>query len=278
MEIDRTMAHLEHFSRSDGKQAQTYLCGFEISGEQGLHIGHHLVLRYLKEKADLGKRAIVLLSGVHAWLNDKPGKIQALFKSDEVQDCDKLVTRKKRMREQIDKIYPGLDVIDYQSHLDSKYFYQLLRLAKNMKTRQVLKSLPDDLREVSAGEGVSPSKFFYVLLQILDPQILGADGVVAGIDQRKIYMRVRDIYPRLGYLVPQMTLFPLLQVRGRKVSKSNMTTNYSLNSEFYRGIEDRDPQYDQLIESLREYDKSCGYEEDSRLRILRELAPLRESS
>lgn len=192
---------IEVIGTAEGKVT---LIGLEVSGPR-LHLGHHMILRDLER---CGGRKIIYLSEIHAQLNNKAYQEKNLIS----------------LIRQIKLIYPSLEVITSKELLSRDYFLKVLKLSKYLKFRDFARSLPDDIMEKKntlTGETSMTSNYLlYVIMQVCDSNQLGADQIYAGMDQRKIYMRLREVYPKIGWSVPKMYFYPLLTYEGKKLSKS----------------------------------------------------------
>jgi tyrosyl-tRNA synthetase len=80
------------------------------------------------------------------------------------------------------------------------YWENFIRFSKHMTLSRTMRSLAIMGRTQS--ERLDFSQLIYPLMQAVDIKALDLDIVHAGMDQRKIHMLVREIFPKLGWKVP----------------------------------------------------------------------------
>ncbi|GIU68500.1 MAG: tyrosine--tRNA ligase [Candidatus Pacearchaeota archaeon] len=146
-------------------------CGYEVSGE--IHLGHLVTILKLKDLQDAGIKIKVLLADWHTWLNKKG---DWNFVNDQLLQWEKGFKALGLKSE----IIKGMS---YQTK--KEYFEDVLKLALKVTVKRGIRSMQQVARDI---ENAKISQIIYPLMQVVDVKFLKTNFVVAGIDQRKIYM------------------------------------------------------------------------------------------
>jgi tyrosyl-tRNA synthetase len=164
--------------------------GFEISGM--LHIGS-LVIPGLKIEDLLaaGCKCIVFLADWHAWINNK---LEG--------DMEKIQDASKYYREAFQLISPKIQLILGSDlyHDNDDYWKNLVQVAKKCTLNRVTRCLTIMGRKED--EKLDFAQFLYPPLQSADIREMKVDIAHAGMDQRKVHMLVRDVFPKLNWKTP----------------------------------------------------------------------------
>jgi len=164
--------------------------GMEISGP--LHLGSLVITGYkLRDFLEAGFRTTVFLADWHSYLNDKLGG-----------DWDRIRRAAKYYAEAFRAFAPGVDVV-LGSELYSRtpdYWEWMVRFAKRVTLARASRTLTIAGRK--AGENLDMDQYIYPLMQATDIRALGVDVAHAGMDQRKVHMLAREVFPRLGWRKP----------------------------------------------------------------------------
>ena len=164
--------------------------GFEISGM--LHIGS-LVVPGLKIEDLLaaGCKCIVFLADWHAWINNK---LEG--------DMEKIQIASKYYREAFQLISPKIQLILGSDlyHDNDEYWKNLVLVAKKCTLNRVTRCLTIMGRKED--EKLDFAQFLYPPLQSADIREMKVDIAHAGMDQRKVHMLVRDVFPKLNWKAP----------------------------------------------------------------------------
>ena len=176
----QTVAHPKHY------------IGLEISGV--LHLGS-LILTGFKIndliKADIN--TTVFLADWHTYINDKLGG-----------DWNKIKKVSQYYTEAFKFFCPGVNIVlgsDLYKQQGQDYWENFVRFSKQMTLARTMRSLT--IMGRSGGEkNIDLSQLLYPPMQSVDIKALDLDIVHAGMDQRKIHMLVREIFPKLGWKVP----------------------------------------------------------------------------
>jgi tyrosyl-tRNA synthetase len=165
--------------------------GLEISGK--LHLGS-LVLTGFKIndfiKADV--KATVFLADWHTYINNK---VEG--------NWEKIAILAKYYGEAFKFFCPGVEIVtgsELYSKCGADYWQDLVRFSKHMTLARATRSLT--IMGRTEKDNLDLSQLLYPPMQSVDIRALGLDIVHAGMDQRKIHMLVREIYPKLNWKVP----------------------------------------------------------------------------
>ena len=146
-------------------------CGYECSGE--IHLGHLVTIIKLLDLQKAGIKVRVLLADWHTWLNKK-GNWN--FVNQQLRKWEKGF-RSVGLKAEIIK------GTSFQKNPD--YFEDILRLALDITVNRGIRSMQQVARDI---KNAKISQIIYPLMQVEDVKALGVNFVVAGSDQRKIYM------------------------------------------------------------------------------------------
>lgn len=172
------------------KNSPNHYIGYEISGL--LHVGS-LILPGIKIKdfIQASCNCTVFLGDWHAWINNKLegdwDKIQKAAKYYE--EAFKLVDKKI-------KIVLGSDLY----HNNDDYWKDVIKVSKHSTLARITRCLTIMGRKED--EKLDFAQFIYPPMQAADMKALDIDIVHAGMDQRKVHMLARDIFPKLKWKPP----------------------------------------------------------------------------
>ncbi len=181
-------------------------CGYECSGE--IHLGHLVTIMKLMDLERAGVKIKVLLADWHTWLNQK----------GDWGVVNKQVSNWQRGIKATGLNAEFIKGTDFQRKLD--YIDDVLRLALKTTVNRGVRAMQQVARDI---ENAKISQIIYPLMQIEDVKKLGANFVVAGSDQRKIYMLGLDNGKEINlqeavYLYN--SIIPSLKGPGGKMSSS----------------------------------------------------------
>src|SRR5919108_2027945 len=164
--------------------------GLEISGV--LHLGS-LVLNGFKinDFIKASFKCTVFLADWHTYLNDK------LYGNwDKIKEISEYYADAFRI------FCPGVN-IELGSELyqrTSDYWKNLMHFSKHISLPRTIRSLT--IMGRTDRENIDIAQLLYPPMQSVDIMALDLDVVHAGMDQRKIHMLAREIFPKLGWKVP----------------------------------------------------------------------------
>jgi tyrosyl-tRNA synthetase len=173
--------------------------GLEISGM--LHIGSLVMTGFkINDFMKAGINTTVFLADWHTYINDKMGG-----------DWDRIKKVSQYYTEAFKFFCPSVNIV-LGSDLYKKtqdYWENFVRFSKHMTLARTMRSLTIMGRS-EAEKNLDLSQLLYPPMQSVDIKALDLDIVHAGMDQRKIHMLVREIFPKLGWKVPVLVHHHLL--------------------------------------------------------------------
>ena len=190
--------------------------GLEISGK--LHLGSLILTGYkINDFIEAGVDCNVFLADWHTYINNKLDN-----------DWQKIIKVSKYYDEAFRFFCPGVNIILgstlYNTYED--YWKNFMMFSKHMTLSRTLRALT--IMGRSEKEKLDFSQLMYPSMQSADIKALDIDIVHAGMDQRKIHMLVREIFPKLGWKVPVSVhhhLLPRLDEPTKFVSTENDEDN-----------------------------------------------------
>jgi len=165
--------------------------GIEISGF--LHLGSLITTGFkINDFVKAGVDCTVFLADWHTLLNEKlGGNFETIRKvSKYYEDAFRLVC-------------PEANIVLGTNLYDSKkeYWSELVQIAKHMSLARTMRTLTIMGRSEN-DEKIDLAKLLYPAMQAADIHSLDLDIVHAGMDQRKIHMLVKDVFPKMKWKVP----------------------------------------------------------------------------
>jgi len=165
--------------------------GIEISGF--LHLGSLITTSFkINDFVKAGVDCTVFLADWHTLLNEKlGGNFETIRKvSKYYEDAFRLVCPEAN-------IVLGTDLYDSKK----EYWSELVQIAKHMSLARTMRTLTIMGRSEN-DEKIDLAKLLYPAMQAADIHSLDLDIVHAGMDQRKIHMLVKDVFPKMKWKVP----------------------------------------------------------------------------
>lgn len=190
--------------------------GLEISGF--LHLGSLISTGFkINDFIKAGVQCNVFLADWHTIINEKlEGNWDTISKvSDYYEKAFKLVC-------------PGVTIIKgtelYDSH--KEYWKDFVQFTKHMSLARTMRTLTIMGRSESE-EKIDLSKLLYPPMQAVDIHTIDVDIAHAGMDQRKIHMLVREIFPKMKWKVPVAVHHSLLPGLSEPVVEDDTGTKMS---------------------------------------------------
>lgn len=184
----------------DTKARPKHYIGLEISG--ALHVGSLLLTGFkLNDFIKAGIETTVFLADWHTYINDKLGG-----------NWDRIKEVSLYYAEAFRFFCPGVNIVlgsDLYAQLGEKYWENFVRFSKHMTLARTMRSLTIMGRSEEE-KNLELSQLLYPPMQSVDIHALDLDIVHAGMDQRKIHMLVREIFPKIGWKVPVLVHHHLL--------------------------------------------------------------------
>ena len=184
--------------------------GLEISGF--LHLGSLISTGFkINDFMKAGIDCTVFLADWHTLINDKLGG-----------DLEIISKVSKYYADAFRLVCPGVNIVMGTELYDSKkeYWAELVKFTKHMTLARTMRTLTIMGRSENE-EKIDLAKLLYPPMQAADIHSLDLDIVHAGMDQRKIHMLVREIFPKMKWKVPVAVHHSLLP--GLTQSKNNTT-------------------------------------------------------
>lgn len=191
--------------------------GLEISGF--LHLGSLISTGFkINDMIKAGVSCTAFLADWHTIINDKMGG-----------DWD-VVSRVAKYYERAFKaVCPGINIILGTDLYEEKreYWSEFIRFTKHLSLNRTRRAITIMGREDT--DSIDLAKMLYPPMQATDIHSMDLDIVHAGMDQRRIHMIVREIFPKMNWKVPVAVHHKLLpglsapagEGAGGKMSKSD---------------------------------------------------------
>ncbi len=165
--------------------------GIEISGF--LHLGSLLSTGYkINDFVKAGVKCTVFLADWHTYINDKLGA-----------DWETISKVSKYYEKAFKEVCPDVKIAKGSELYDSNkdYWTELIRFTKHMTLARTKRTLTIMGRSEN-DEKIDISKLLYPPMQAVDMHFLDVDIAHSGMDQRKIHMLAREIFPKMKWKVP----------------------------------------------------------------------------
>ncbi len=156
-------------------------CGYECSGE--IHLGHLVTILKLLDLQKAGIKVKILLADWHTWLNQKG---DWAFVNKQLSSWEKGF-KSVGLRAEVVK---GTSFQRKQEYIDD-----VLKMALDITINRGVRAMQQVARDI---ENAKISQVIYPLMQIEDVKALKVNFVLAGTDQRKIYMLGKDVGHKIG--------------------------------------------------------------------------------
>jgi len=184
--------------------------GLEISGF--LHLGSLISTGFkINDFVKAGVKCTVFLADWHTLINDKlGGDWEAISKvSKYYHDAFKLVC-------------PDVEIVLGSKLYEEKteYWSELVKFTKHMSIARTMRTLTIMGRSED-DKKIDVAKLLYPAMQAVDIHSLDVDIAHAGMDQRKIHMLVREIFPKMKWRVPVAVHHKLLPGLSKPSESSN---------------------------------------------------------
>ncbi len=165
--------------------------GIEISGF--LHLGSLLSTGYkINDFIKAGVKCTVFLADWHTFINDKLGS-----------NWETISKVSKYYEKAFKEVCPEANIVLGSKLIEEHEYYwsDFIKFTKHTSLKRVQRTLTIMGRSENE-EKTDLAKLLYPPMQAIDIHHLEVDIVHAGMDQRKIHMLVRDVFPKLGWEVP----------------------------------------------------------------------------
>lgn len=165
--------------------------GLEISGF--LHLGSLISTGFkINDFVEAGVKCTVFLADWHTLINDKLG--------GNWEDISKV---SKYYHDAFKLVCPDVEIVLGSRLYEEKreYWSELVKFTKHMSIARTMRTLTIMGRSED-DKKIDVAKLLYPAMQAVDIHSLDVDIAHAGMDQRKIHMLVREIFPKMKWRVP----------------------------------------------------------------------------
>ncbi len=174
-----------------GKEAHPkHYIGLEISGL--LHLGSLVILGFkINDFLKAGIRCKVFLADWHSYINNKLGG-----------DIEKIERVSRYYKEAFGFFCPGVE-FELGSKLyagNDQYWKDLLRFSKQITLARDTRCLT--IMGRTTRDKLDVAQYIYPPMQAVDIRAMELDIAHSGMDQRKVHVLVREVFPSLGWKVP----------------------------------------------------------------------------
>jgi len=190
--------------------------GLEISGF--LHLGSLISTGFkINDFIKAGINCTVFLADWHTVINDKLGS-----------NWENISKVSKYYADAFKLVCPGVNIVLGSDLYDSRkeYWAELVKFTKHMSLARTIRTLTI-MGRTEQEEKIDLAKLLYPPMQAIDIHSLDLDIVHAGMDQRKIHMLVREIFPKMKWKVPVAVHHKLLPGLSAPISDSQTQTKMS---------------------------------------------------
>ncbi len=165
--------------------------GLEISGF--LHLGSLISTGFkINDFLKAGVNCTIFLADWHTMINDKLGG-----------DWDTITKVSKYYADAFKLVCPGANIVLGSDLYDSRkeYWKEFMEFTKHMSIKRTMRTLTIMGRSEDESK-IDLAKLLYPPMQAVDIHSLDLDIVHSGMDQRKIHMLVREVFPKMNWKVP----------------------------------------------------------------------------
>ena len=165
--------------------------GLEISGF--LHLGSLISTGFkINDFVKAGVKCKIFLADWHTLINDKLGG-----------DWDTIAKVSKYYQDAFKLVCPEAEIVLGSKLYEEKteYWSELVKFTKHMSIARTMRTLTIMGRSED-DKKIDVAKLLYPAMQAVDIHSLDVDIAHAGMDQRKIHMLVREIFPKMKWRVP----------------------------------------------------------------------------
>ena len=190
--------------------------GLEISGF--LHLGSLISTGFkINDFVKAGVNCTIFLADWHTLINDKLGG-----------DWDTISKVSKYYQNAFNLVCPDAKIILGSELYQEKkeYWAELVRFTKHMSIARTMRTLTIMGRSED-DKKIDVAKLLYPAMQAVDIHSLDVDIAHAGMDQRKIHMLVREIFPKMKWKVPVAVHHKLLPGLSKPVESNGEVTKMS---------------------------------------------------
>ena len=205
--------------------------GLEISGF--LHLGSLISTGFkINDFLKAGVNCTIFLADWHTMINDKLGG-----------DWDTITKVSKYYADAFKLVCPQANIVLGSDLYDSRkeYWKEFMEFTKHMSIKRTMRTLTIMGRSEDESK-IDLAKLLYPPMQAVDIHSLDLDIVHSGMDQRKIHMLVREIFPKMNWKVPVAVHHKLLPGLKNPVEKNTVEKIADVKEECVKCGTPRGPQ------------------------------------
>jgi len=207
---EEVVTHDELIELFKTNSSPKHYIGLEISGF--LHLGSLISTGFkINDFAKAGVKCTVFLADWHTLINDKLGG-----------DWETISRVSKYYQDAFKLVCPDVEIVLgsklYEENTD--YWSELVKFTKHMSLARTMRTLTIMGRSENE-EKIELAKLLYPPMQAVDIHSLDVDIAHAGMDQRKIHMLVREVFPKMKWKVPVAVHHKLLPGLTKPVDTNN---------------------------------------------------------
>jgi len=188
---EEVVTHEELMTLFETNSTPKHYIGLEISGF--LHLGSLISTGFkINDFVKAGVDCTIFLADWHTMINDKLGG-----------DWDTISKVSKYYAEAFKLVCPKAKIVLGSDLYDSRkeYWKEFMKFTKHMSLKRTMRTITIMGRSEDESK-IDLAKLLYPPMQAVDIHSLDLDIVHAGMDQRKIHMLVREIFPKMNWKVP----------------------------------------------------------------------------
>jgi len=188
---EEVVTHEELIELFKTNSSPKHYIGLEISGF--LHLGSLISTGFkINDFVKAGVNCTIFLADWHTMINDKLGG-----------DWDTITKVSKYYADAFKLVCPDVNIVLGSDLYDSRkeYWKEFMKFTKHMSLKRTMRTLTIMGRSEDESK-IDLAKLLYPPMQAVDIHSLDLDIVHAGMDQRKIHMLVREIFPKMNWKVP----------------------------------------------------------------------------
>ena len=188
---EEVVTHEDLIELLETNSSPKHYIGLEISGF--LHLGSLISTGFkINDFIKAGVNCTIFLADWHTLINDKLGGNWETISqvSQYYKDAFKLVCPNAN-------VVLGTDLYDSRK----EYWKEFISFTKHMSLKRTMRTLTIMGRSEDEAK-IDLAKLLYPPMQAVDIHSLDLDIVHSGMDQRKIHMLVREIFPKMKWKVP----------------------------------------------------------------------------
>ncbi len=188
---EEVVTHDELIELFKTNSSPKHYIGLEISGF--LHLGSLISTGFkINDFIKAGVKCTVFLADWHTVMNDKLGG-----------DWDVITKVSKYYQDAFKLVCPDVEIVLGSKLYEEKteYWSELVKFTKHMSLARTMRTLTIMGRSED-DKKIDIAKLLYPAMQAVDIHFLDVDIAHAGMDQRKIHMLVREIFPKMKWKVP----------------------------------------------------------------------------